>query len=349
MANLENDYRKLSQSIQMNDALKSRIAQAARTQTESDAIEQTSQVDAHSQSDASQHATSPSSARPALITRRRFAKIGAAAAVAAAAALGVGFSPRIFQAINGSDDSQEGGGVAHAFGLLAYADEPDAAPNQVKDLVMDCFTTAHDQRGGWMADESEDQTAARGWTFDLTCIGDNIQSVTYALGEGTYSQADLDAGEFACFYEEEQIIENGERLGATDVRKGAIEIAYSEDASLGSHEESDPSFHRAINVGTHISDETLHYGKEYSRLFNELYYSDHDKLDRLLTEYTVRETYEVALKLSETPLVITARFTDGTTQTKRYRIAPKDDYIEKMVAQGVHFDDTGMYTISEIA
>ena len=241
MANFEHDYRKLSQSIQMNDALKSRIAQAARAQAETNAVGQTSQVNAHSQADASQHATSPSSARPALITRRRFVKVGAAAAVAAAAALGVGFSPRILQAINGGGAFQGESEPAHAFGLLAYADEPDAAPNQVKDLVMDCFTTAHDQRGGWMADESEDQTAARGWTFDLTCIGDNIQSATYALGEGTYSQADLDAGEFACFYEEEQIIENGERLGAESVRKGTIEIAYGEATRKATRRSTAPS------------------------------------------------------------------------------------------------------------
>ncbi len=343
MSSFENDYRELSQSIQMDDVLKDRILEAACNQMQTDAI------GGSSQDDADMHTESVEKRCPMPIARRRFVKVGAVAAITAAAALGVGFSPRILQAVNGSTAWQENAGPAHAFGLLAYAEEPNAEPNQVKDLTMSCFTTAYDQRGGWTADESDNQTAARGWTFDLACTGENIRSVTYAMGDGAYSQADLESGEFACFFEEEQITENGERLGATDIRKGAIEIAYSEDAPLGSHEESDPSFHRAINVGTHISDETLYYGREYNRLFNELYYSDHDKLDKLLTEYTVRETYEVALKLAETPLVITATFADGTTQTKQYRIAPKDDYVEQMIAQGIHFNDTGMYTISEIA
>ena len=336
MSSIEQSYKTIMSNMTMSKDLRSRILESANDQY------------VH-QKPLRKINANP---KPKRLARRDFIKLGIAASCAA---IGLGVAAPSIASTLASNQNRPNMATAPAsspmsFGLLAYASEPDAESNIVKDLKMDCFTTAHDQRGGWNAVESEDGSAARGWTFDFTCIGTGIASITCTFEGGPYDDDDHETNEYAFFYEETQTFdEDGNRTGAVGEWLGSITIPCKDNATLSSSEESDPSFHRAISVATHISDETIQYGKDYERLFSELYYSNHDKLDELLTQYTVRETYEVACRLAELPLVITATFEDDSEQTKKYRIAPKDDYIDKMVAQGIWFDDTGMYTITEIA
>ena len=289
------------------------------------------------------------------MSRRRFLGIGIAAA-ATIAAIGVAATnvpANMFGLLSGN----EGGTVADSthegnwFSLRAYADEPNTPANEVRDLDVG-YIVPKEASGG------DANMFASSYEFDFSIVGSNIETVTYAI-EGSvtpasedYANGDGYTWEYVTFQErtltQEGIDANGKPV--EDVRFENITsftVDYNDQSGSIKLSPEEP-VQRLIYIKIRQPDEAIEIldamTAEPEGSFKET---------ELSNDFFALCGYEAALMLAAHPLSITATFSDGTTETKRYRIAPADDFEERYrfittfgyIAEAV---GSSLFTITEI-
>lgn len=267
------------------------------------------------------------------------------------------------------------------FTLAAYAAEQEGSNGQSATLALRNFGLG----GGWStggldvetgeSHSDGDDPACIGddgqafaqvhYLLDLTCIGNNIQSVTYSIGGervhftrenwiyGPFSDEPMDFEQqdsFTIAYDQQEadkaeiqrnlvayfpLNERGNEINAllSDNAEERWRIHESMGAKDGESVRIDPNEHPEL-------------------MSNEEEKALRDELGRIVHR-------GFAELLAQAPLTLTATFTDGTTQTKSYLIAPVPEFDERYEAyieerlkpwyeQNPEKAEPILYTITEI-
>ncbi|WP_232050878.1 hypothetical protein [Arabiibacter massiliensis] len=217
--------------------------------------------------------------------------------------------------------------LANSFALVAYADEyPGAAPGNTVVLGMDDFGFDSAWKV-WHSDPEIDPNNADdapdegrrylsvAYDFNLSCVGDNIASLTYTV-----------EGERVLFYTHAKEAQSVARDGAdpyTEERGTSFTVDYEDQGS------NRAETWRALRVSFPLEGETAEL---YDEVIAEFYSAarewdveTHERLNALLIR-------KYADMVSQASLVLTAAYEDGSTETQTYVIAPVDDLEAKVRA-----------------
>lgn len=236
------------------------------------------------------------------------------------------------------------------FSLKAYADEPDAPANETRELAVESLSPAAHQ-GGYSYGMSSAE-----YLFDFSIAGSSIDSVTYAIDGGPIpSIIDVMEGdgitwEYVAFRQTIVILDSEASRRAKEGNEQGYFSSFTVDYDdQGSHvgTREDP-LRRTICI-------RLRAPEEAAELFEAASAAPggSDEQLSLGAEANYACACEAARRLGEAPLSVTATFVDGTTQTKRYRIAPIDGFEDRFRAWFEHNDPVGtpdnpLFTITEI-
>lgn len=308
----------------------------------------------------------------------------AAGTCAVALVTGLAFASGLVQLPNNTP-THNGASVVPSTGnfftLAAYAAEQEGSNGQSATLALRNFGLG----GGWGTGDLDVETgevhsdgdnpacigddgqafAQVRYLLDLTCIGNNIQSVTYSIGgervhftrenwvHGPFSDEPVDFEQqdsFTIAYDQQEddkaeiqrnlvayfpLNERGNEINALLIENGEKRQRIHENmgAKDGESTRIDPNEHPEL-----LSDEK-------AQALN-------DELGRI-----IRRGF--AELLAQAPLTLTATFADGTTQTKSYLIAPVPEFDERYDAyfkelskpwyeQNPEKAEPILYTITEI-
>lgn len=269
------------------------------------------------------------------ITRRTFLRAGAIAAGALAAFLGT-------STLLGGEkrDATEG----NWFVLTAYAEGVPCAENTV--IARQAISLA----GSLGGSTSSGWCAAHG--IDLHVTGTGIESITYSI-EGNYVSPEGQGGEV---FDENRVwidaidaayYATGKSSPETDANFTRFTLPYDEIENDGK------LWNRQIWTAFPTDDEIDASQQHYEQIRNSPEADDTALLRANNDRRLVLERRSAEL-LAATTFVLTVAFKDGTTQTKRYAIAPRDDFDEvygsflDAEAEGVYGDWPDLYTITEL-
>ena len=263
------------------------------------------------------------SRQPRILTRRTALRVGALAAGTAVAFLGLSLLSR-------PHDADPGAATGNTFTLRAYAEGIPQGDNTVlaqKSISMGGSSGGSRDSGWYMAHD-----------IDLTCQGVGITTISYSI-EGDY------------------VSETGQPPENAPTRAVYLDVSYSRPYEIGEGESAPDG------NGTPTGFTVSYEGQEAdSADFNRriwTYFPDDEELAEcnaaLQQTYGAKSTYEEELAavqandafrfllekrsaeiLAQTTLVMTVTFEDGSTQAKRYVIAPISDFDEVLQS---YFDD----------
>ena len=264
---------------------------------------------------------------------RRIAAIAAAAAVAAVAAVGVTFAvgsfapPSVVQPVEEQAPSPE----APSFGLrvAAYADE-GAAPENDATLTG---VVAQSGSGGYAVYYRRgDPIASRycydaSFQIDLTCTGDNIERVDYEVLGTNGMVASTDVGWVGDYPAPDGFdgLAYFRLDGETDAN-GAPLFGNVTSFSVSATEATTDARRRLMIVVPMTPDrDELAY-----ELGASATPETQDEIDMQIFDLGLASCYE---RLSDVRIAVTAHFTDGSEQTKTYRISIVGDADEEAAKQ----------------
>ncbi len=372
-------YRSLALSAKAPTSLPDRVLEQARAQTSTHSVQATA---ASEGIPTTKQATTPvvasdaaSVTAPAPVTpggrrtanrpsapsfsikRRRAA--GFAFAACAVLALGIGalaLSPLAASSGNNADTGITAP-QSNFFTLSAFADEGGQPANGPVTLAADDFmpvrTSAGYQYNGETGGYEDFCIASRAYNLNLTCSGENVASMTYELvGEGVslnnveitnvagQDHPDIDIDQSSSFTQD--FADQGDKGDGTYFARHEIAFGYTltEDEERLFDEEMATVTHKEVSDGSTIDPaEVAAWTEANNRL--EAALALHD-----------------AQYLSRAKIILTATFTDGTSATKTYQLAPVDNF-EQAYAEylslrsswrGIEEPDfPALYTIKEIA
>lgn len=271
--------------------------------------------------------------KPQRISRRRF--FAAAAAIVAGAVMAPSAIRMAEFASSGRND----------FALLAYASEAgeDASASQPERSLSAQFFSS---TGGWGAQSFEiTRCASNTWRFNFSFRGKNVTDLKLSFPcDDLPSQ--VEKGDFVGFYVETPSFDEGGRAGASAHLQESITIdELPERNARGEYTSFDASSTCFITASTPATQETMQRWEEYDALFSGPDATSPKKKEELLLAFTAHLNYEAAMKLAQKPLHVTAQFADGSTQEQRFEIRPAEDYVQRVIDQGLHSTDNGLYII----
>lgn len=221
---------------------------------------------------------------------------------------------------------------ADQFGLALYADA-DEGGQTVRVATTDEGIVPFGQEGAA-------PPSALSYQLNLACVGEGIQSVTYAIdgedvafelismkdaGDGSLMpDTYMPAQEFTLDYDDQQP-EDLYRLVKVDLMNPALRDLYNrmDDVMQKMRAANDPAEQEVLN------EELRELDRQKSDLVEAAYAelpSDYETRVAILDDLFFDASCEAAQKIGQATLSATATFTDGTTLTRRYRIAPVENF-----------------------
>lgn len=198
----------------------------------------------------------------------------------------------------------------NSFALAAYATEnPEGASGTTVTLDSRDFTGGGGYSGPWYnpADNTfwSDEWAGYKYHFLVNCVGNNIETVTYEI-----------EGERSYFETIDQTLTDEQR------ESGAHTFHYTKTATFDYDHQEPADGNRIVEIyiGFPLSDSGL---EAHRWLMSE---RDSKEAQRQLSA-SIEES--AAKEMASSQLNLTATFTDGSTQTKSYVIAPIPDFTER--------------------
>lgn len=300
----------------------------------------------------------------------RAAKVLAGALAAAVVAGALIAVPALLPGVPGGSEGAGAGtpasSLAEQFGLALYADA-DEGGQTVSVATADEGIVPVGSEGG-------PRPSALLYLLNLTCVGEGIESVTYAI-DGEDVSFDL---------MEMKTLEDGTFMPST--------YAPSREFTLDYANQQPENLRRSIKVDLRTPEERDWLARlddvlarreaatdpaELEALNNEIIELQNERNDRINGEFdalpqggdarhaAIDDLYfeascEAAQKIGQATLSATATFTDGTTLTRKYRIAPVENFeqvfADRMAAnreQGRPDDDSrltaSLFEITELA
>lgn len=207
----------------------------------------------------------------------------------------------------------------NAFALEAYAQGDIAkAPNLTEELTENILArNVGGYFGNWENVETGavlDDTLGYCFLFDIACTGNNMESVTYAIeGDDAYFGL-IDDEEDAS----ESLVASWPKLNKYSVAKEfTVDAATAQQFGRG---DADARYLSQIILALPMDD-------DFRAAYDEaLAAEEADVPDASNLSYLIETN--AAKRISECKLHVTATFTDGSTDTKTYLIAPVDDFDE---------------------
>lgn len=254
------------------------------------------------------------SRQPRVFTRRTVLRVGALAAGTAVAFLGLSLLSRL-------NDADPGAAPGNTFTLRAYAEGIPQGDNTVlaqKSISMG-GSLGGSENGGWYVAHS----------IDLTCQGVGIKTIAYSI-EGDYVSEEGQPSENApakAVYLDASYRRPYE-IGEGEVTPDGGGTPTSFTVSYGGQEADDADFNRRIWT-SFPNDEEL---TECYTPFEQAYGSARSTYEEELAAIQASDAFRFLLEkrsselLAQTMLAMTVTFEDGSTQTKRYIIAPIPDF-----------------------
>lgn len=294
----ERNYRALMDGVQMPDRVRVRVMQETRRLR---AVE------------------GPRRRSSARLTRAIAAGTCAAALVGALA----------FAATAHRPPEQADAPLANSFALVAYADErPDTAPGNTVVLGIDDFGFDSVWKV-WHSDPEIDPNNADNapdegrrylsvaYDFNLSCIGDNIASLTYTV-----------EGERVLFYTHIMNAGSERRDGGlpyTEDRTTSFTVDYDDQGS------NRAETWRALRVSFPLEGEVAELYNAAIEQFYDYPREQDLELNERLNALLIRKYADM---VSQARLVLTATYEDGAIETQTYVIAPVNDLEAKVRAYG---------------
>ena len=347
MSDFERDYRDLMGGVSLSESAREHILAAARENSEIGA-----------QDAASAFAPRPSEPRLSnALSRRRFLTYGAAAVVAAAA-IGVGLAGdplRIATRLAGVDPLPHGAsGERLWFSMAAWASEPGSEPPAGSAVELRSFFPVG------VSMHSATKRLELLYQFDFALAGEGIASATYSFesADGASGAIAEDAAEvmrdrigfivnrFHTDYE----YSHNEKGWLTVSENVTHEGTFHLDEVTVEGEEDANTFRSVRNVGETrqlyvLTDLSTHVEWAYQTYFDMpseeplVFYESKEGEEALLAQLERNEqlrdarisalaeaeaiaAYETGLVLEKRPLRVTVTFENGSRETKRYRITP---------------------------
>ena len=212
----------------------------------------------------------------------------------------------------------------NAFALVAYADEnPNRAPGQTITFKLEDFGVESAWKV-WNTDPEVDPNNvapnANGgqrylsvaYRFNLSCIGTNVESLTYTL-----------EGDRVLFYTCTSTPQNKGEIASVEERGKSFTIPYDE-------QRTDPTkTWRALRASFPLEGELANL---YDAVTSDFYSGTRDWDTEAHDRLNIMTLRKYANIIAQSYLTVTATFTDGSTQTKVYVIAPVDNLEEIMRA-----------------
>lgn len=256
-----------------------------------------------------------------------------AAVVVAGAIIAVpALLPGVPSGSEGTGTGAPASSLADQFGLALYADA-DEGGQTVRVATADEGIVPFGSEGG-------PRPSALSYQLNLACLGEGIESVTYAIDgdDVAFELIDMKAledgtlvpstytpsQEFTLDYANQQP-EDLYRLVKVDLRTPEERDwdARAADALARWDAATDPAEKQALN------NELTELDKEQVDSINGGYEAlgqDDDARYAAMDELFFEASCEAAQKIGQATLSATATFTDGTTLTRRYRIAPVENF-----------------------
>ena len=246
-------------------------------------------------------------------------------ALAVAACVVVTLVVTAFSGISGLPWSIGGSGAAgsgatgNSFELKAYAEGIPQGGETL--LALDDFNGGSFGGcggGDGMWEESHD--------FNLTCTGDNITSVSYALEGPHVIEPDVSGTNPGILFQNERNDQEGP--GIVSYSSTSFSVSYDSQST------SEQGFQRHLVIRFAEPDEMKAIEDQLDTLTARpdpggAAADDVRQQESLWSQLEYLSEKQCAQVLSETTLVMTVTFDDGTTQTRSYVIAPVDDFDEK--------------------
>lgn len=269
--------------------------------------------------------------------RRRPLPFAAKAAAASIAAVLVGTAIIAFPLLPSGDPSegQQEGSIASslekAFGLELCAEAPEEGR---------AVAIATDESGIRLQGRTgSNPTRSLQYLMNLTCVGEDIQTITYAIeGEGVcFEQVILKESlygevnpstytlvpELSVEYDNQHPENQWQRI-AVDVLPEELRECRDRELSVSERlsQTDDPAERDALIDEAMALEREMEQGSDIlmDELYSGLGESDFSGKEKLRAETEAME------KIGRSVLSVTATFSDGSTATKQYRIAPVDDF-----------------------
>lgn len=188
---------------------------------------------------------------------------------------------------------------------------------------------------------TEDDWLYTAHSIDLSCEGSGIDQITYAI-EGDYvreeGQPPMDRSEKAVWlgalYSHPDQVSEGEAYPSDNGTPTSFTVSYDGQAA-----EAD-SFNRQVWTCFPSDDEIVACSPWVMREQGDSF-DDELASMRLMAHWRLLLERRSAELLAQTTLVMTVTFTDGSEQTKRYAIAPREDFDEVYQA---YLDEESRYS-----
>ena len=248
--------------------------------------------------------------------------VATAAACALALAAGIGIAGSIL-GLNGAPASTDAPALVEPqtgnfFALAAYAAEnPEEEPGKAVAVSLGRFSPG--SSAGTInlltGEEYIDNRRVYAFVFDVTCTGENIQSITYEIiGNDVYFE----------WYDEEEFLRAHGVYGNDDP---AVENGYSVNSENTFTVEYDNQDLRESRINCRLL-VPFSMQEKAQTLLKQLVRSEGDEFMSILPSALAAEAADASQALSQSQLNVTATFADGSTQSKSYAIAPIDGFEE---------------------
>lgn len=279
----------------------------------------------------------------------------AAGACVLVLATGIGVAGSILS-LNGAPASPDAPALVEPhtgnfFALAAYAAEnPEKEPGKAVAVSLGRFSpgSSAGQINLLTGEEYVDDRWVYTFIFDVTCTGENIQSITYEItGNDAYFE----------WYDEEEFLRAHGVYGNDDP---AVENGYSVNSKNTFTVQYDSQDLRESRINCRLL-VPFTMQEEAQTLLKQLMHSEGDEFMSIMPSAFAAEAADASQALSQSQLKVTATFADGSTQSKSYAIAPIDDFEEAYRAyldeeralqkeQGTTegLEEPKLYTITEI-
>lgn len=319
-----NDYRAMMNELCAPDYLRARTLQAA-----DQAYRQAGEGGPQARAATPHRADRPrhGGAQALFVKRHRFSVWAAAACLAVAAGIGLLTFEPLSAAFNGDNAAPNDDGVFMKLGAPSFADMFGLSVAEAAETGQSVELTC---------DESGIMPAGSGGTMfrhqmNLTCTGQGITHLVYSIeGEGISFMA-LDWSEGTSHpdvssperFEVDYNNQNPEGLHREIVVNLATPAMLEIDAQMMElsqkiHDMEEGEERSALEAQWH------ELNIQSIQLSNEFY--NHPSPESDSSDWIVAKENEAAQKLANATLSVTATFTDGTIATKRYRIAPVENF-----------------------
>lgn len=238
--------------------------------------------------------------------------VATAAACALALAAGIGIAGSIL-GLNGAPASTDAPALVEPqtgnfFALAAYAAENhEEEPGKAVAVSLGRFSPG--SSAGTInlltGEEYIDNRRVYAFVFDVTCTGENIQSITYEIiGNDAYFE----------WYDEEEFLRTHSVDGNHDPAR-TFTVEYDNQDLRESR----------INCRLLVP---FSMQEKAQTLLKQLVRSEGDEFMSILPSALAAEAADASQALSQSQLNVTATFADGSTQSKSYAIAPIDGFEE---------------------